>query len=373
MIQCADARDCRVLVNGSDAADHPALYLEAGADAVVLGEPDLTVPEVLDAWATGASDIEHIAGLALTRPPRSVTRTKHRPAVHELDELPAPAWDLVDVDAYRKAWHDAHGRFSINLVASRGCPYGCNWCAKPLFGRGYAQRSPAALAAELAWVKTHIRPDHIWFADDIFGLTPAWLESFAQEVQARDALIPFTIQSRVNLMTERSVAALRSAGCEEVWLGVESGSQRVLDAMDKGSRIEQVRTATAVLSAAGVRPCWFIQLGYLGEEWEDIVLTRTLIRECAPADIGVSVAYPLPGTKFYDAVRAQLGMRRNWVDTDELAVLFHGTYTTEFYRRIRDLLHDEVRAPGADYDSAWSALASTRDQFRNELLQAVGG
>jgi anaerobic magnesium-protoporphyrin IX monomethyl ester cyclase len=286
--------------------------------------------------------------------------------------LPTPAWDFIDVERYRSAWRSAHGHFSINLVASRGCPYGCNWCAKPLFGRAYMQRSAESLAGELAWIKQHIGPDHIWFADDIFGLTPNWLETFAQEVAARDALIPFTIQSRVNLMTERSVAALQAAGGAEVWLGVESGSQRVLDAMEKGSRIDQVRRATAILTAAGVRACWFIQLGYLDELWEDILLTRDLIRECAPSDIGVSVAYPLPGTKFYELVRAQLGTRRNWVDTDELAVLFHGTYSTEFYRRVRDVLHDEVRAPGADYDVVWEELASIRDQFRSEPLQAVG-
>jgi anaerobic magnesium-protoporphyrin IX monomethyl ester cyclase len=378
MIRAARGAGCRVAVSGSDATDRPGLYLAAGADAVIVGDAEETVAELAALWAADRdAALDDVAGLAIPAawagmPPR---KTKPRAPLHDLDALPFPAWDLVDADAYRRAWTGAHGRLSWNVVTSRGCPYGCNWCAKPLFGRRYDQRSAANAARELRLLKDTVSPGHVWFADDIFGLTGDWIRDFADEVEALDARIPFTIQTRVNLMRADTVAALARAGAEEVWMGVESGSQKVLDAMDKGTKVEQVRTATRNLKAHGVRACWFIQLGYLGEEWEDVLLTRDLIRDARPDDIGVSVSYPLPGTPFHDRVRAQLGARQNWTDTGELAMLWHGTFPTEFYRRIRDVLHREA-LPDADVaalDAEWDALEAEAEELRLPELAAAAG
>lgn len=375
MIQAARERGCRVAVNGSDASDGPALYLAAGADAVVLGEGETGFLELVESWrADPAAELSGIPGLALPRRAGAVRRTAPRAPLEDLDSLPLPAWDLVDVEGYRRAWKGAHGRFSWNLVASRGCPYGCNWCAKPIFGRRYNQRSPASVAAEMRALKDEVAPDHLWFADDIFGLTPAWIRDFSREVTERGARTPFMIQSRVNLMRPALVAALAEAGAEEVWLGVESGSQRVLDAMDKGTRVEEARAATRALRAHGIRACWFLQLGYPSESWDDLLRTRDLLREERPDDIGVSVAYPLPGTEFHRRVQLQLGRRRNWEDTGELAMLFQGTYGTDFYRRVRDLLHEESRTGGVD-EAGWAALAREEALHRSErpLLAAAEG
>jgi anaerobic magnesium-protoporphyrin IX monomethyl ester cyclase len=384
MITAAKARGCRVAVNGSDASDRPELYLGAGADAVIAGEPELTFAELADLWTRDPSaPPDGIAGLILPAAPSrdpgagngvtaaaGVRYTAPRPALKDLDALPVPAWDLVDAEAYRAAWLRAHGHLSWIMATSRGCPYGCNWCAKPVFGRRYAQRSPGSVVEELARLRESVAPDHIWFADDIFGLTTAWIEAFAAEVTRRDVRTPFTIQSRVNLMTPATVAALAAAGAAEVWLGVESGSQRILDAMEKGSTVEQARRATRLLKAHGIRTGWFMQLGYLGETWEDILRTRELIREERPDEIGVSVSYPLPGTRFYEMVREQIGPKQNWEHTGDLDMMFHGTYTTAFYRRIRDLLHDEVDAlrAGADLaplDCRWAELEVSREEYRN--------
>ena len=156
-------------------------------------------------------------------------------------------------------------------------------------------------------------------------------------------------------MTTRAVEALARAGAREVWLGVESGSQKILDAMDKGTTVEAARVATGILQAHGIKACWFIQLGYPSEDWDDLIATRDLIRGSAPDEIGVSVAYPLPGTEFHERVRAQLGRQRNWKDTSDLAMLFQGTYDTALYRKVRDLLHREVDNGSAD-DAAWDRL-----------------
>lgn len=362
MIAAARANGCRVAVNGSDATDLPALYLEAGADAVLLREADVSFPALADAWCESPDAIlEGIPGLALRRDDGTIGYTAPALSPDDLDALPLPAWDLIDIERYRSAWVASHGEFSWNMVTSRGCPFGCNWCAKPIFGRRYVQRSPKNVAEELRRLKCEVRPDHIWFADDIFGLTAPWIESFASEVAARDARTSFTMQCRTDLMQPRVVSALAAAGAREVWLGVESGSQAILDAMDKETTVDSVREATRALKAAGIKACWFLQLGYPPEQWDDIVLTRDLVRAERPDDIGVSVAYPLPGTKFHRAVQAQLGIRKNWHDTDDLAMLFRGTYTTTFYRRLRDALHDEVRS-GKTEDAQWAELA--RDEAR---------
>ncbi len=357
MIADAKAAGALVAVNGSDAADAPDLYINHGADAVILGESDRAFPELVAAWERDPSgDLGAIRGLALPAKAvgaaASATRTPPRPFERDLDALPFPAWDLVDAGRYRKAWTTAHGRLSWNVVTTRGCPYRCNWCAKPLYGTRYAQRSPANVAEEMRRLKESVGPDHVWFADDIFGLSDRWIERFAGELASRDAVIPFTMQSRVDLMTPSAVEALRRAGAEEVWMGVESGAQKILDAMDKGTTIDQVRAATRLLKAHDIRASWFLQLGYPGEEWPELLATRDLVREERPDDVGVSVAYPLPGTVFYERVRSQLGDQTHWEDSDDLAMLFQGTYTGSFYKLLRDLLHDEALAAQTPGDVA---------------------
>jgi anaerobic magnesium-protoporphyrin IX monomethyl ester cyclase len=371
MVASACAYGARVVVNGSDSADHAERYFDAGADAVILGEAEMTMLEIADRLESQpAASLDGIAGIATRHANGDVVRAPSRQAMRDLDRQPLPAWDLVDIDAYRAAWMQAHGRFSWNIVSSRGCPFGCNWCAKPVFGRRYSQRAPDCVAEEMRRLKAEVRPGHLWFCDDIFGLTPQWIVCFAEAVNTRDARIPFMIQCRADLITAEVASALADAGAEEVWIGAESGSQRILDAMDKDTSVANIREATRLLQERGVRACWFLQLGYPGEAWEDLEATRALVRDAWPDDIGVSVAYPLPGTRFHAAVVQQLGAQRNWEDTYELAMLFQGTYTTTFYREIRDHLHDEVRRREPD-DARWAACAASADSYRSEMPSLV--
>jgi len=345
MSRMARESGATVLGAGSDLSDHPQPYFAAGVQYVLAGEADHTLRELLDTL-TGRLDqpVEAVPGVAVPDPHAAdgVRRTPERALERQPDLFPFPAWDLLDVEAYRAAWTRAHGFFSLNLVTTRGCPFHCNWCAKPIWGKRYAMRSPANVAAEMALVRQTLRPDHLWFADDIFGLQPKWVAELAREIEERDARIPFTIQSRADLMTEVAVAGLVRAGCIEVWLGAESGSQKILDAMDKGTQIAQIATATRRLQDAGIRACWFLQFGYPGETFEDVLATVRMVRENLPDDIGVSVSYPLPGTKFYDMVQAELGDQTHWQDSNDLAMMFQGTYQTPFYRKLRQALHHEL-------------------------------
>jgi radical SAM superfamily enzyme YgiQ (UPF0313 family) len=261
------------------------------------------------------------------------------------------------------------------MVSSRGCPYRCNWCAKPISGNKFHLRPAAEVAEEMKLLKLHAGVQHIWFGDDVFALNQHWVRQFADEVTTRDAVIPFKIQSRADLMSDQAVEHLKAAGCAEVWMGVESGSQAVLNAMDKGLSLPSVVAARHRLQEAGIRACYFLQLGYPGETWAELQETIELVRETRPDDIGISFSYPLPGTLFYERVRTQLGEKRNWTDSDDLCIMFKAAYTTDFYRAVRDALHAEVnswRSPQAlsrklslQIDDLWRKVDDLEPVSRN--------
>ena len=345
MIGAARRRGIPTIVAGSDATDHPGTYLEAGALAVVSGEGELTLVDVLDAL-TGKRDggVAAVPGVAVRDAHGQLRRSGTRDIIRDLDSLPFPAWDLVDIGRYQSIWRRRHGFFSMNLVTTRGCPYHCNWCAKPIYGQRYTARSPERVVDEMAWLKGTFSPDHVWIADDIFGLKRGWIEAFARLVNERDAAIPFKCLLRADQVTAPVASALGAARCRTAWIGAESGSQRVLDAMEKGTRVEQIAAASRLLHDAGIEVGFFLQFGYPGETRSDIEQTLQMVRDCGPDDIGVSVSYPLPGTTFYARVQAQLGQKQNWVDSNDLAVMYRATYVPDFYRALHALVHAEFRA-----------------------------
>jgi radical SAM superfamily enzyme YgiQ (UPF0313 family) len=332
------------VVHGSDSTDNPQLFLQNGFDYVLCGEAEESLVRLCRSMLD-ADSLPEIDGMVRLddygRVVQSSKRLSRNPTWYE---LPSPARDLIDMEPYRAAWINAHGYFSANMVSSRGCPYSCNWCAKPISGNRYHLRSAAAVAEEMMHLKVSAGVRHIWFGDDVFALDRHWVQRFAAEVTKRDAAVPFKIQSRADLMSKEVVQHLKAAGCAEVWMGVESGSQAVLNAMDKGLRLRSVNVARLRLKEAGIRACYFLQFGYPGETWEQLQETIAFVRETRPDDVGISFSYPLPGTVFYERVQGQLGQKRNWTDSDDLCIMFKAAYTTDFYRAVRDALHAEVDA-----------------------------
>jgi anaerobic magnesium-protoporphyrin IX monomethyl ester cyclase len=392
MVRSARSSGARVIAVGSDATDVPEVYLKAGADAVVIGEGLVTLLGLiarLDSdWALPVPQlVEGQYGVAALVHGQLTYVNGARPLPSPL-YTDQPAWDLIDLEHYRKVWRDAHGYFSLNMAASRGCSFRCNWCSKPIWGNQYLQRGANDVAMEMAHLKQSFAPDHIWFADDIFGFKVSWVEEFATQLTVSSGGVPFTIQTRADLISTAMAQALARAGCVEAWLGAESGSQRILDAMNKGTTVSEIIVARERLRAAGIRVGFFIQLGYLGEELEDLLATRQLIDRARPDDVGVSVSYPLPGTKFYEMVKAQLGAKTRWDESNDLEMMFEGTYDSQFYRLIRDLLHDKVNLEKlnlpdrqAEYHGAlrllqqrWEALLANEAAHQNaEPLRAASG
>ncbi|MDP6932151.1 MAG: radical SAM protein [Myxococcota bacterium] len=329
MIAQAREHGARVLCSGPDASDSPDAYLQAGAQSTVSGE----VCEALVEWLNGEDAIQGVHGEQGAGGRRSV--------IEELGRLPSPAWDLCDLEPYARTWRQHHGTWELNIWTARGCPYRCNWCSKPTWGRTYNVRSPQAVAADIAHVREHYGPDRIWFTDDIFAIRPGWLREFRS---ALDAPIPYRCLNRVDLVRDGSYTDdLAATGCDEVWVGAESGSDRILAAMDKETTVEEIRAATQVLRSREIRVGFFLQLGYPGESLRDVMSTVRLVQELGPDQIGVSVSYPLPGTPFHDYVSASM-KTTNWQASMDNAPLYEAPYSADFYGAAKEVLRSTCSA-----------------------------
>lgn len=343
MIRMATARGCVVVVCSSDAADHFESYLDAGADIVIIGEGEVTLLEVIETHARTGADLSEVQGIAFIKQGTAV-RTAPRKVLKDLDRLPLPAWDLVDMEPYRRSWLTHAGYVSINMATTRGCPFKCNWCAKPIYGNRYNCRSPRHVIREIKFLQEYYPFDHIWFCDDIFGLKPGWVHEFADLVEKDHISLDFKIQSRADLLVQEDyVRDLARAGCSNVWMGAESGSQKILDAMDKGTSISQIHEATRLLQENGIRHSFFIQFGYPEETKQDIEMTLAMIHRLLPDELGISISYPLPGTPFYNKVKNELNQKANWRDSDELLLMFSNTYPPSFYKHLHRYVHKSHR------------------------------
>lgn len=359
MAALAAERGIPVIISSSDSTDHYAQYLQQGASFVLLGEAEETLRELLRQRDSGLLKPETIAGLAYLDTEGQAKANARRGVIRDLDQLPMPAWDILNVTPYRLTWLERYGYFSINMGTTRGCPYKCNWCAKPIYGNRYNSRSPQNVVEELAWLKREFHIDHVWFSDDIFGLKPGWVKEFADLLEQRSLRIRYKIQSRADLLLqEQQIADLARSGCDTVWMGAESGSQRILDAMDKGITVEQIYEANRLLKKHKIKTAFFLQFGYLGETMDDIRLTLNMLDDCLPDDIGISVSYPLPGTRFYEIVKEQLTHKANWSDSDDLDLMFRNTYSPAFYKRLHRYVHKRYRRQQA-WES-WGRLLRLR-------------
>ncbi|MEL6349815.1 MAG: radical SAM protein [Myxococcota bacterium] len=326
MCALAKKRGITVVVSGPDASDHPAVYQQAGADAVFRGE----VAEALVEWTLPENrPISGVVGLGGAGDGR-------RAVIRDLDAMPDPDWSLCDLNAYAQRWRRRHGQWELNIWTARGCPYRCNWCAKPVWGRSYHVRSAERVAAEILALCDQGGPDRLWFTDDIFALRSDWLKAYRRAMGART--LPFRCLSRADLLCDDEyVGDLAAAGCDEVWIGAESGSDKVLRAMDKDCSVDQIRTARRLARKHGIRIGFFLQLGYPGEALEDVRATVRLVDELRPDLIGVSVSYPMPGTKFFERVADSMG-QMNWSASMDNLTLFDAPYDQSFYDAAKQVL-----------------------------------
>jgi radical SAM superfamily enzyme YgiQ (UPF0313 family) len=329
--QRARAEGAFSVAGGPDAATRSQEYLDAGFDAVVPGEGEGALLDLARRVHDGV-DPSGIPGLIVRRENRLV-RGPPRPFLRDLDALPLPAWDLVDMEEYLGRWHRATGERRAAVLTSRGCPFDCSWCSKPTFGRTFRQQSPERVIAELRSLKEEYRVDYVRFCDDVFGVSRPWIDRLLTLLLDEKLDLRWECLARVDLLKPDLLRRMRLAGLERVYVGVESGSQKMLDLMNRGTRLAQVERTADALRREGIRQFWFLMLGYPGETLEDIEATLQLFRRFSPEEYSVSIAVPVPGTRFYDAVKDRLtGGTRRGRGSGGTTLLYEAAYPEGLYR-----------------------------------------
>ncbi|MBI3978712.1 MAG: B12-binding domain-containing radical SAM protein [Chloroflexi bacterium] len=329
-------RECRqagvrVVVGGPEPAQYAEEYLAAGADVVAVGEGEQTMEELLPPLLAGRTDLEAVRGVVFRAESGTLVRTPPRPFIKNLDAQPFPDREAVDLRAYLDVWHRYHRSSSVSLITARGCPYCCAWCSHAVFGESYRRRSPRNVAAEVEQIVERYRPDMVWYADDVFTIHHRWLFEYAALLKARGLRLPFECISRADRLSEEVVRTLAEMGCFRLWVGSESGSQRILDAMGRGVTVEAVQAAIALLRRYDIESGMFIMLGYEGEEPADLEATVAHLKGARPDIFLTTVAYPIKGTPYYRQVEDRLVARREWSARTERDWVISGRRSSRYY------------------------------------------
>lgn len=320
-------KNALIVLGGPDVSYNLELYLQHGADLIVVGEGEQTLLEIVQA----EGDFSQIPGIAFRLPDGSVFKTKTREKIRDLDQLPLPNRLKINLNLYLEAWKKAHGQSAVSLSTQRGCPYTCQWCSTAVYGQSYRRRSPAKVVEEIIWLLAHYDFDLIWFVDDVFTVSHKWLSEFRDQLQEKQVRILFECITRADRLTEEVIQVLKEAGCFRVWIGAESGSQRIIDAMDRRVEVGQVRAMIRAASTAGIETGTFIMLGYPGETEADIRETVRHLQEANPDLFTITVAYPIKGTGLYESVKESITARLPWENSSDRDLEFQRTYSRRYY------------------------------------------
>jgi anaerobic magnesium-protoporphyrin IX monomethyl ester cyclase len=344
IIRIARLAGWKTIVGGPEPGAYVREYLEAGADIVVIGEGEITIEELLPALCEGSeSALTKVNGIAYLGENGSVVQTAPREQIADLDAQPWPARDAIDVGRYVKTWREAHGQGSLSFITARGCPYKCRWCSHQVFGMTHRRRKPIAVVDEVEWLVETYRPDMVWIADDVFTIHHGWLRQYTAEMRRRRLRIPFECISRADRLNDEVVDLLAELGCFRVWIGSESGSQRILNSMERGVTVEQVQTAVSGCKTRGIQTGMFLMWGYEGEELQDIEATIEHVKRSDPDIFFTTIAYPIKGTPYYQRVSDSLVQLKPWAETSDREITMSNRRPARFYELADRLLRDEVQ------------------------------
>ena len=336
--------NCTVVLGGPDVTYNVFNYLNAGADVIVIGEGEQTMLEIVQACQQGVTkEFAHINGLAYKQDDGSIIKTDPRMRIKEINDIPYPNRKKIDMAAYLKVWKDNHGKSAMTMSTQRGCPYTCKWCSTAVYGQSYRRRSPQIVAEEMAAIKKEFNPDTIWFVDDVFTVSHKWLEAFAKEVNDRDARIPFECITRADRMNEDVIQWLKEAGCFRIWIGAESGSQKIIDLMDRRVEVGQVRKMIQETRKNGIETGTFIMLGYPGETQEDIIETVNHLKESNPDHFTITIAYPIKGTGLFAEVEDLQNKNLDWEKSTDRDRDFKREYSRNYYENAVSYVTNEVK------------------------------
>jgi anaerobic magnesium-protoporphyrin IX monomethyl ester cyclase len=368
---CAKNAGWQTIVGGPEPGAYIEEYLDAGADVVVIGEGEITLEEVLPSLRRRSIEsLQQIAGIAFRSQDGAVIQTRPRDQIHDINAQPWPAREAIDMERYVSVWREHHGMGSVSLITARGCPYHCRWCSHQVFGKTHRRRTPASVADELAWLIGKYQPDMAWMADDVFTIHHGWLFQYASELKQRCLKLPFECISRADRLNSQVVHTLAEIGCFRVWIGSESGSQRILDSMERGVTVDQVQAAVSLCRSNGIQTGMFLMWGYEGEEMEDIEATIQHVRKTDPDIFFTTVAYPIKGTPYSSQVADRVERLKSWSTGSDRDVSIRGRHSRRFYTFADQLLRSEVELERARARKKSDVDAAVVADLRNKIAAA---
>lgn len=357
----ARAAGWKVILGGPEPANYADEYLRSGADLIVTGEGEYAIERLMLARLDPA-EWPSIPGIIFRSPDGSVFRTGPAQLIPNLDTQPWPDRERVDIPRYLKVWREHHGTGSVSVITARGCPYHCNWCSHSVYGKTHRRRSPKSVVEEVAWIQQRYQPDMLWLADDVFTIHHGWILDYAAEMNRRGLKIPFECITRADRLNPRIAETLAALGCFRIWIGSESGSQRILDAMQRGVKVEQVREAVSLCKQNGIQTGMFLMWGYESEEIDDIEATVDHVKQCRPDVFFTTVSYPIKGTPYFDKIASRLVSIRPWEAGTDREIRVRGRHSANFYRHADELLKTEMAAV-PDFAKILAARQALRTTF----------
>lgn len=344
----------KIVLGGPDLTYNCDNYLNAGAHYLVIGEGEETLYELYNA-VLEKTDISVINGLSYLVD-GSVKRTPPRIKMKDLSELPLPNRDAIPIEKYLNTWKTHHGQSSMTVSTQRGCPYTCKWCSTAVYGQSYRRRPASSVVEELAMLKRKYNPDAIWFVDDVFTVSHKWIRSFHEATMEKGNIVPFECITRAERLNDEILQLLKEAGCYRIWIGAESGSQKIIDAMDRRVDVNVVKSAIQKTNALGIETGTFIMLGYPGEDQKDITDTIRYLKAANPTHFTITVAYPIKGTSLYNEIEDKITVRPDWETSTDRQIDFKRTYPRKFYDFAVRRVISEVNSSRTDSTMIWAKL-----------------
>jgi radical SAM superfamily enzyme YgiQ (UPF0313 family) len=358
MMKVCQSVGARVILGGPEPGSYAEEYLNFGADVIVVGEGELALEELISLFTRhNQPDLSGVLGIVYQDSEGNVIHNLPRPLIQDLSSQPWPDREAIDLEAYLQTWHTHHGVRSTSLITARGCPYTCTWCSHSVFGHTHRRRRPEEVVDEVAWLVERYRPDQVWYADDVLTIAPRWFLKYAAELKQRHLRLPFECISRADRLNEPVIEALAEMGCYRLWIGSESGSQRILDAMKRKANVQDVQAKTKLLQARGIQVGMFIMLGYEGEGVEDIEATVDHLKKSNPDIFLTTVAYPIKGTNYYAEVESRVVSDLAWESRTDRDLQVNGRYSRRFYDHATRWMVNEVNLNKA-------RLAGSRNLWR---------
>ena len=348
-------KSAKIILGGPDIRFNTRNYLNHGADYLVIGEGEATLLELIKALKN-SEPLETVRGIAFSGPYGEIITTPDQNLLN-LDSLPFPARQKINFDLYLSKWKEIHGYNALNISTMRGCPFGCRWCSKAVYGNSNRRRSPGLVVDEIIWMQSQYQFDHIWFVDDVFTLNTQWLTEFVNELKFRQIHIRYECITRSDQLKDQDIQLLKESGCYRVWVGAESGSQKILDFMNRKVKVEEVHKCIVSVKNAGMQAGTFIMLGYPGEDEKDILATVNYLKRSDPDLFTITLAYPIKGTELFNRVVLLNPSEDNWGNRTDRQTDFERTYPRKYYEYAIGFVQRDV--------------ASSKYWKKGEMIQAL--